>query len=96
MTGLGAAAVATAYLGAGVFYVASDMLSPEWQETLFSPVAAIAILVGLVAWGPACCVATIRYARGLGWRPAVAYFTSDVLPSLTILVGTLAMAELMQ
>ena len=69
-------AVLVAYLGAGAFYVANELIAAEWSKQRPPP---------------ACLLATLRYARA-SWRYALAYFASNVVPPLGILLGGLVLA----
>jgi hypothetical protein len=85
------AAVVIAYLGAGAFYVAHELISAEWSKQRPPPFTVLAMVFGAAAWGPACLIATLRYAHA-GWRHALVYFASDVVPPLMIMIGGLAAA----
>jgi hypothetical protein len=84
-------AVLVAYLGAGAFYVANELIAAEWSKQRPPPLTVLAMVFGAATWGPACLLATLRYARA-GWRYALAYFASNVVPPLGILLGGLVLA----
>ena len=91
MTNPIAISVLTAYLGAGIFYAAADLVSAGLTKQLASPYTLVALAVVAVCWAPTCLLATAGYAR-VGWRPATLYFKADVIPSLAIFLGGVALA----
>lgn len=84
--------VLTAYVGAGIFYAGADLVSAGLTRQLASPYTFIAMAVVAVCWAPTCFIATVGYARSVGWRPATLYFKADVIPSLAIFLGGMAAA----
>jgi hypothetical protein len=92
MVEVGGAAVAVAYLGAGAFYVGSDLISGGWSKQRPPPFTVLAMVFGAAAWGPACVLAILAYAR-TSWRHALTYFANNVVPPLMIMIGGLIVAS---
>ena len=87
-----AASIAVAYLGAGAFYICSDLTAAAWSKELPPFLAGLAMMLAALMWGPASLAATHRYARLAGWRPAFLYFRSAVAPALAIFLAGVALA----
>ena len=82
----------TAYFGAGIFYASSDLVSAGLPVQIASPYHVTALALVAVCWAPTCLLATVGYARLVGWRAAFLYFKADVAPALAIFVGGVALA----
>jgi hypothetical protein len=92
MMELDGGSVAVAYLGAGAFYVGSDIISGEWSKQRPPPFTVLAMVFGAAAWGPACLLAILANAR-TSWRQALTYVAHDVVPPLMIMIGGLIVAS---
>jgi hypothetical protein len=82
------AVFAVAYLGAGVYYAAADILSEARYDQSFKGVTGLLATTLLACiWAPASVATVARYSRQAGWRTALAYFGAFVAPALALFVG---------
>ena len=87
------AVFAVAYLGAGAYFAAADILSEARFDQSFRGITGVfaATLLACI-WAPASLATIARYWRLAGRQTALNYARSFVAPALALFIGTVLFA----